>query len=98
MKGANRKQKARSTEWNGLESRKKYGGRLALGFFGDFFFLRALFFVFLLQLVADEFEDGDLSAIADADAGGDDARVAARAIRKLRSDVGEKLLRHVRAS
>src|SRR5579859_6448264 len=69
---------------------------LALGFFGDFFFLRALFLFFLLQLVVDEFEDGHLGAVTDADAGGDDARVTSRSIRELGSDVGEELLRDVR--
>ena len=49
---------------------------LALGFFGDFFFLGALFLFFLLELVVDEFEDGDFGAVADANAGGDNARVA----------------------
>jgi hypothetical protein len=34
-------------------------------------------------------------AIADADSRGDDARVTSGAVRKLRSDVGEELLRHV---
>src|ERR1700743_137288 len=75
-----------------LEAKKR--DRLALRFFGDFFFLGALFLFFLLELVVDEFEDGDLGAVTDANAGGDDARVTSSAIRKLRSDVGEKLLRH----
>src|ERR1700684_1710346 len=69
---------------------------LALGFFGDFFFLGALFLFFLLELVVDEFEDGDFGAVTDAEAGGDDARIPARATQNLRSDVEEKLLRHVR--
>src|SRR6201996_1604663 len=70
-------------------------GALALGFFGDFFFLGALFLFFFLELVVDEFEDSDLGAVTDADAGGDDARVTARAIGELRSDVGEEALRPV---
>jgi len=69
---------------------------LALGFFGDFFFLGALFLFFLLELVVDEFEDGHFGAIADANAGGDNTRVASGPIRKLRCDVGEELLRDVR--
>src|ERR1700722_5548099 len=74
-----------------FESRK--ASALALGFFGDFFFLGALFLFLLLELVVDEFQDGDFGAVTDAEPGGDDARVAARAIRKLRSDVGEEFLR-----
>ena len=67
------------------------GGRLALGF--DGFFLLGLFFLFLLlELVADEFEDGHLGAIADADARGNDPRVAAGAIREFRRDFAEELL------
>src|SRR5690348_6818882 len=73
-----RKQKARP----GLAERAEQIVRrrkLALGFDGFFYF--ALFFLFLfLELVADEFKDGHFRAIAHADAGGDDAGVAARAV------------------
>src|SRR5882757_11285648 len=69
--------------------------KLALGF--DGFFDLALFFLFLfLELVADEFEDGYLCAIAHASASVDDARVTTGAIGKLRRDFAEQLLRHGR--
>ena len=63
---------------------------LALGF--DGFLELALFFLFLLlELVAEELEDSDFRAITHADARGDDARVAAGAIGKLRRDLTEEL-------
>ena len=63
---------------------------LALGF--DGFLDLALLFLFLfLELVADEFKNGDLGAVAHADARGDDARVAAGTIGKLRRDLAEEL-------
>src|SRR5882724_7660347 len=68
---------------------------LALRFHG-LFDLGLLFLFFLLELVADELEDGDLSSIAHANARGDDARVASRAIRELRCDIAEELLRDAR--
>src|SRR5258705_6946960 len=63
----------------------------------DGFFDLALFFLFLLlELVADEFEDGHFRAIAHARAPVDDARVTAGPIGKFRRDFAEQLLRHGR--
>ena len=64
----------------------------------SFFFLGALFLFLLLELVADQFENGDFRPIANANSGGDDAGVAARAISKLRCDFAEQLRRDCRAS
>src|SRR5882762_2581560 len=70
-------------------------GGLAFGF--DGFFDLALFFLFLLlELVADEFEDGHFRAITHASTSVDNARVAAGAVGKLRRDFAEELLRHGR--
>src|SRR4029077_13819836 len=43
---------------------------------------------------ADDLEDSDLRAGPDADARMNDPRIAARAVRELRSDFAEELLRH----
>src|SRR5260221_6330183 len=60
-----------------------------LGGFG----LSRLFLLFsFLELGAQQFEDGQLRAIADPEARAHDSRVAARAIGKARCDVGEKFL------
>src|SRR5262249_1715811 len=69
--------------------------KLALGF--GYFFLHRFFLLFLfLEFVADEFKNGDFRSITDANAGGNDASVAARAIRELRRDVAEEFFRHRR--
>src|SRR5262249_48048201 len=82
------------------------GGRLTLsGFVGlaamqsalgfGPFFLHRLFFLFLfLEFVADKFKNRDLRAVANANASGDDARIAASAVRKFRRDVAEKFFGH----
>src|SRR5258708_1621031 len=68
-----------------------------LAFCFDRFFHLALFFLFLLlDLVADEFEDGPFRAITHASTAVDNARVAAGAVGKLRRDFAEELLRHGR--
>src|SRR5258708_1282953 len=68
---------------------------LAFGF--DGFFDLALFLLFLLlELIADEFEDGHFRAIAHASTAVDNARVAAGAGRKLRRHFAEERLRHGR--
>ena len=58
-----------------------------------FFLLGFFFLFFFLQLVADEFEDGYFGAVADADAGVDDAGVAAGAVGEFRRDFAEEFLR-----
>jgi hypothetical protein len=64
-----------------------------LGFFWGFFgAFPALFFVFFLQLGADELDDGEFGAVAEPPAGADDAGVAAGTVSETRSEVREKLL------
>src|SRR5260370_33344937 len=68
---------------------------LAFGFRG-FFLLGLFFLLFALELVADQFKDGHFGAVTDADAGGDNPRVAPRAVREFRRDLAEELLRDAR--
>src|SRR5579864_3095982 len=71
---------------------------LSSGFFFLLFFLGSLglgglfLLLFFLELGAEQFEDGELRAVADAEAGVDDARVTAGAIGKARGEIGEKFL------
>src|SRR5271165_1170614 len=72
-----------------------YGSVLTLGFDGLFDF--ALLFLFLLlELVGDEFKDGHLRAVPDADPRGDNPGVAPRAIGKLWRDFTKEFLRNGR--
>src|SRR5579883_3187820 len=74
-------------------SRGLSSGLLFFRFFLSSFRLACLFLLFLLlELRAEQLEDRQLRAVADAEAGMDDARVAAGAVGKARSDVGEELL------
>src|ERR1700732_905043 len=77
--------------WNGAKR-----AALTAGFCG--FFLLGFFFLFLgLELVADQFEDRYLGAVADANARRDDSCVAAGAVRELWRDLAEELLRNARS-
>ena len=77
--------------------------RAALLLCSHFLFFRSLFnllflllLVFLLQLRADEFENGKLGTITDTPADADDARVTAGAIREARSEIGKELPGRIR--
>src|SRR5262249_40498415 len=68
--------------------------RLALGgglFDGLVLLGRPFFLFFFLEFVVYEFKDSDFGAVADPNAGMDDAGVAARAIGELRRDLAEQL-------
>src|SRR5712671_7089191 len=65
------------------------------GLFG--FFLLGFFFLFLaLELVADQFQDRDFCTIAYTNARRNDASIASGAVRELRCDLAEELLRDAR--
>jgi hypothetical protein len=82
----------RRAKWN-LELWKRKGRRLrqlAASTGSSFLVFSFLSFPFL-QLVAEDFEDRDFRAIAYADAGVDDVRVAAGPVRKLWRNLAEVL-------